>query len=351
MKLRKGDKILKPIHPNKGIETLYRGRMDALIDEMASSYAHWIKAQYRRAPPELAMDAALKVTAQEEQVGSSKLYGGNRVWHAYVDGKLLRGANGVGRSFKTQAAAEAAGLREAGPAGLLTRARPWDDPERWKTSILEAKIAPTPAAELERELKLLGVRWEKRFADAAPKMADWFSRSAASRSSDALRKILKDAGVSVKFQMNPVMRDAYQATLAENIGLIKSIQSQYHFEVQGMVMRSVTAGRDLGGLTKELEHRFGITRRRAAGIALDQNNLATATFVKVRQQQAGITMAVWLHSHAGKTPRPTHLANNGKPYDPALGWFDPDPKVRRNIWPGQLIRCRCVSRSVVRGFS
>jgi uncharacterized protein with gpF-like domain len=78
--------------------------------------------------------------------------------------------------------------------------------------------------------------------------------------------------------------------------------------------------------------------------------MATSAFVRVRQQELGLK-AKWLHSHAGKVPRPTHVANNGKIYDPAVGWFDPDPKVRKRIWPGQLNGCRCTSASVVPGFS
>ena len=46
-----------------------------------------------------------------------------------------------------------------------------------------------------------------------------------------------------------------------------------------------------------------------------------------------------MHSHAGKTVRKTHYANDGKRYNVAEGWFDPDPKVSRRIWPGELINC------------
>ena len=208
----------------------------------------------------------------------------------------------------------------------------------------------TPAIDLRRELSTVGKRWQKRIDDAAPRLGEWFTRSSARQSQAALKKILKDAGISVDFEMTKPMRDVMQATLAEQVSLIKSIGSQYHTEVEGMVMRSVTAGRDLETLTKDLQHRFGITSRRADDIALSQNNMATSSFVRVRQEQLGL-QAMWLHSHAGKVPRPTHLANNGKIYDPKIGWFDPDPKVRRRIWPGQLNRCRCVSASVVPGFS
>jgi uncharacterized protein with gpF-like domain len=149
------------------------------------------------------------------------------------------------------------------------------------------------------------------------------------------------------------MRDVLDATIEENVGLIRSIPEQFHTQVQGMVMRSVTAGRDLEQLSRELRERFGVTERRAAFIALDQNNKATAAFDRVRQLEAAgdDAEAIWLHSHAGMEPRPTHLANDGKRFKVSEGWFDPAPEVRRRIWPGELIRCRCRSRLVVKGFS
>lgn len=210
---------------------------------------------------------------------------------------------------------------------------------RYRANPPIATDAALPARDLERQLSELGKQWAKRFDDAAPRLAKWFTQSTEKRSQAMLAKILRDAGISVKFQMNAEMRDAYQATLTENVGLIKSIAQQYHTQVEGLVMRSVSAGRDLSALSKELEARFGVTKRRAALIARDQNNKATAVFVRVRQKQAGITKAVWLHSHGGKEPRKTHLANDGKTYDPAKGWHDPDPKVNRRIWPGELINC------------
>lgn len=209
----------------------------------------------------------------------------------------------------------------------------------------------TPARELERELRRLGVQWQKEFEALAPKMARWFSQSIERRSTFAMRKMLKDAGVTVRYTMTQRMRDVFQATVEENVSLIKSIGQQYHGDVVGLVMRSVAQGRDLATLTKALEARYGVTQRRAALIARDQNNKATAVMTRVRQNEAGIKEAVWLHSLGGKEPRPTHLANNGKVYKIDEGWYDPDPKVRRRIWPGELINCRCVPKPIVRGFS
>ena len=101
------------------------------------------------------------------------------------------------------------------------------------------------------------------------------------------------------------MRDALEATVAENVALIKSIGSQYLTAIEGHVMRSITVGRDLAPLARRLEFQYGVTRRRAALIARDQNNKATAVITRERQNELGIK-AIWLHSAGGKVrDRPT----------------------------------------------
>lgn len=263
---RKGEKVLRPVHPNAGIAADYRRKLDALIAEMQRSYVYFLTARYRE---------------NEDRI------------------KIATDAN--------------------------------------------------PARELAAELKRLGRRWQKRFDEAAPKLARWFSTAASVRSRRSLMKILKDAGIAVDFTMTRGMRDVLDATVQENVSLIRSIAQKYHTEVEGMVMRSVTAGRDQASLVEDLEKRFAITRRRAALIARDQNNKATAVFTRVRQQEVGIEEAIWLHSHGGHEPRPTHVANSGKQYKISEGWYD--PAVKRYIWPGTEINCRCVSKPIVKGFS
>jgi SPP1 gp7 family putative phage head morphogenesis protein len=206
----------------------------------------------------------------------------------------------------------------------------------------------TPADELRDAIRKPAKRWQKNFDEAALEMAEYFSRSVAERSSGALMAILKKAGFTVKFKMTPAMRDIMQATIGQQVSLIKSIPSQYFTNIEGLVMRSVQTGRDLGQLTKDLQGQFGVTRRRAAFIARDQNNKATASMTRARQDELGITQAIWVHSGAGKHPRPTHLDMNGQKYDVKKGMWD--PAVKRWIFPGEEINCRCFCRSVIPGF-
>ena len=207
----------------------------------------------------------------------------------------------------------------------------------------------TPADELRGAIQKLARRWQKNFDEAAPVMAEYFSRAVAERSSGALKAILRKADFTVKFKMTSAMRDIMAATVGQQVSLIKSIPSQYFTNIESLVMRSVQTGRDLGQLTKDLQEQCGVTRRRAAFIARDQNNKATASMTRARQDELGITQAIWVHSGAGKHPRLTHVVMNGTKYDVNKGMWD--PAVKRWIFPGEEINCRCFSRSIIPGFS
>lgn len=208
-----------------------------------------------------------------------------------------------------------------------------------------------PADALRKAIRDLAKRWQRRFDEMAPELAAYFAKAAHRRSDAALKNILRRGGISVRWTMTRAQQDVLKAIVHENTQLIKSIPQQYLNAVEGSVMRSVQTGRDLHSLSTELQQHYGVTKRRAAFISLDQNNKATGALQRVRQIELGITHAVWLHSHGGKVPRKTHLANSGKKYDVREGWFDPDPKVQRHIIPGELINCRCVAKPVIPGLT
>jgi len=202
-----------------------------------------------------------------------------------------------------------------------------------------------PSAEMQAEVQRLFEQWRKRFEVEAPKMAGAFVRSQFSATNSAMRQALKDAGWSIQFTMTPAMRDAFEASLAENVGLIKSIPARYLQEVEGIVMRNYAAGRDLKSMAAEIRGRYKVAANRAVLIARDQSNKTNAVVQAARQTELGITEGIWLHSHAGKTPRPTHVAMNGKRYLISKGMYD--SAVKKWIHPGELVGCRCVGRSVL----
>lgn len=154
---------------------------------------------------------------------------------------------------------------------------------------------------------------------------------------------LRKAGFTVKFQLSPNIEDILEASVKENVGLIKSIGVDYLERVQQQVWSGVASGYDLGQIAKGLSKSYGISDRRAKNIARDQGAKAHAIIERERRKEAGITQAVWLHSHAGKVPRPSHVKANGKVFDIEKGLY------LDGVWtlPGVQINCKCGSASLV----
>lgn len=210
---------------------------------------------------------------------------------------------------------------------------------------MEVAMDALPSAELNKKVRDLGKRWIKKFDDMAAAIAQKFTESGRKATDSSFQQALKDAGFAVEFKVTPVMRDAMNATIAENVSLIKSIPRQYAMEVEGVVMRGFSQGRDLAYITEELQKRYGITFRRAAGIAEDQANKLTATVTQARRIELGLFEAEWQHSGGGKEPRPEHVkaGREKRRFDVRVGCLIQG----EYILPGQKIKCRCSSRTIL----
>lgn len=218
----------------------------------------------------------------------------------------------------------------------------WLSAQYKKTPPLTAQDA-SPSDEMLRKFRELAERWVSRFDDWAPKIAESYVRRMFKASDSAFRKSLKDAGWSVEFKPTPAMRDALNGSIGENVGLIKSIPQRYLQQVEGVIMRSYTMGRDLETMVKELQKVYPVTKRRAIFIARDQSNKANAVANRTRQLELGITEAIWMHSHAGKEPRQSHVHANGKVFKIAEGCLIDGEYIQ----PGELPNCRCTSRPIL----
>ncbi|AOA59924.1 phage head morphogenesis protein [Acinetobacter larvae] len=195
-------------------------------------------------------------------------------------------------------------------------------------------------------IDLLVDRWTRKLDLLGPKIAELFLNKSLVNYDVQFKRHLRSAGFTVRIQLSLMQEEALKAVLAENIGLIKSIGTQYLANVQTHVWQCVTSGYDLGTLSKNLQKDFGVSERRAAFIARDQGAKAHAVIEQARRKELGITEAIWLHSHAGKKPRPSHLAAHGKAFDISKGMYL-DGKW---VLPGQEINCRCGSKAIIEGI-
>lgn len=200
-----------------------------------------------------------------------------------------------------------------------------------------------PSKTIKKYLSDLGERWLKNFDAVIDAIVDGMVNRQMKMTSTAFQKELKNAGWAVDFKMTPAMKDIASATISENIALIKSIPIDYHAKVQGAVMRGYAAGHDLQAITKDIKNIYRVTDNRAALIARDQVSKLNSATTAARQQEVGIKQAIWLHSTAGKKPRPDHVKANNQVYDVDKGMLLDDGWVH----PGYLINCRCTCRAVL----
>lgn len=201
-------------------------------------------------------------------------------------------------------------------------------------------------------LRLALERWGGLWATNLETMSDRIALSFANKSKEAteagMRRSLSKAGFTIRFKPSRRSVEAYDAIIASNVGLIRSIPQRYLGDVQNVVWDGVMSGADLRTMSTELQQKYEIAHRRAALIARDQNHKAKASMERARRLENGLTQAVWQHSHGGVEPRPTHVDMDGKVYDIREGMYD--SAVDKQIWPGTEINCRCTDRAVIPGF-
>lgn len=135
-----------------------------------------------------------------------------------------------------------------------------------------------------------------------------------------------------------------EASIAENVGLIKSIPTELHDKILGSVMRSVGSGNNLQELTENLSKITNQTKKRIDLIATDQVAKATALINQQNAINAGFTMAVWKKSIAGKTHRKSHADADGKEFNITKGCLIDG----EYILPREKINCKCSYKLIIK---
>lgn len=186
-------------------------------------------------------------------------------------------------------------------------------------------------------------RWQKNLDTLSEAVARDFVGRSQTHYDKRLQNMLKRRGFTVGFRNSTYVNEQAQIAIGENVSLIKSIGNQYLDNVRAAVWRSVKGGYDLESLIKQLKEIDGVTDRRAKIIARDQTAKANQAFEDARSAELGITEAYWVHSHAGKKPRPEHVKANMVRYTISEGikfsngWFK----------PAEDFNCRCRKKLII----
>lgn len=201
---------------------------------------------------------------------------------------------------------------------------------------------------LRRYVNRFFSRWQKRFDAMAETRAKWFAEQTERASTKQVKDMLKNIGFTVQFKTTQYVNNILQASMLDNVDLIKSIPQEMHKKVLGIVGRGIQSGGDQMYIKEEIQKQFGVTERRARFIAKDQTMKAQSSISIARSWEAGITHGFWMHRSGSKKPRPTHMAMNGKRFEITEGLYD--SAVQRNVLPGMEPGCRCTYRPDLKSF-
>ena len=196
-------------------------------------------------------------------------------------------------------------------------------------------------------------KWGKFFGKLARNLAGRVVNRINQTSKRNLDASLKDlsGGLTIKTPKMPAdMLSEMQAATRVNVGLIKSVQTQYHEKIFQTVMNSVGDAESIKGAAEKLvskTYHIGETvSERAALIARDQTAKLTTATNASRMKSAGVTKFRWRHSGGSADPRRMHLGYDGQEFDidnpPII-----DERTGERGLPGQAINCRCYMIPVI----
>ncbi len=129
-----------------------------------------------------------------------------------------------------------------------------------------------------------------------------------------------------------------QSWARENVGLIKSVDTDFFDDLAVQVTDAVKQGKSTAALAELIQARTGVAESRAAFIARDQIAKLNGKVVQQRQQGLGVKRYRW-RTVGDERVRDSHRAHDGKIFE----WSKPPPGTGH---PGHDFNCRCFAEPI-----
>lgn len=220
---------------------------------------------------------------------------------------------------------------------------------------------------IDRVIEALRRASARFIGQAFEAQAERVARSTVSMAeAESTSAFLKSVNQAVGVDLAPVlsqqgMAEYLDASIADNVSLIRSVSEQYFDRVQNVVLGGMRNGDHPTSIAKALQHQTGITDRRAKIIARDQVAKLNSQIVQRRQVQAGITHFRWVTANDERvTGRPGGRYANAKikcheiakqdiGFGPGVYRWDRGASYagETNLHPGRAHpQCRCTASPV-----
>lgn len=156
--------------------------------------------------------------------------------------------------------------------------------------------------------------------------------------------ILSASGVDLDTVLtNDGVQTTIEATVKQNVALIKDLNAQQADRVAGIIFRGVNQRLPAREIAAQLREVTSFGRKRSLLIASDQAQKLASALDQERMIESGLTEFVW-RSSGKKHPREWHKARNGKRYNLLTrkqSDGNGDEVIPADDMPGYPIRCGC----------
>lgn len=170
------------------------------------------------------------------------------------------------------------------------------------------------------------------------------------------RSVGKAMGVDIaQLVAGEGLGEAMDASIRENVRLIKSIPEYYLADIQRIIDTETIKGRSGSSIIEQIQKVYPVSERKARLIARDQSNKVNGDLTRVRQTSSGIRAYRW-RTVGDNAVRESHKERNGKVFawNPAdvgkrldSGEVMLDPTKDDVGHPGEDIQCRCIAEPII----
>lgn len=162
------------------------------------------------------------------------------------------------------------------------------------------------------------------------------------------RAIGKAIGIDIfeDYYMGDFFRKEIEKWISDNVDLITSIPKETLGDMKKLVYQGYLDGKSATALSKEIQHKYSVSREKARLIARDQMGKLSCDITKAQQLDAGIREYQW------RTCGDSRVRESHKKLDKRIfSWDAPpvvDEKTGRRCHPGQDYQCRCRAVAVLK---
>lgn len=201
-----------------------------------------------------------------------------------------------------------------------------------------ASLRDAPQDRINEQMEALSDEFQKELDQVnANRRIQQFGRQIKTKAIMDFTAELERGQVSAFTPYSGKINQYVDASIAENVKLVKSIPGQYHDDLQRVISEGIRNNWTIDEMTRVINERFEVAAGRAKTIAMDQTNSLYSAITRAQHAEIGLKKFRWVAVMDSRT-RESHVELHGSIHSWENG--------ASGVYPGGPINCRCIAIAV-----